>query len=111
MGTDLQDVIGVVSARALLLALLRGELLNLAHLAKAPIFVPESISGRDTLERFREGRTNMAFVVDEYGSLQGLVTLHERRPRRSRDSSVPTRRTGGPFGARMDRGCWMARFR
>ena len=77
VGTDPQDVIGVVSARALLLALLRGEQLNLARLARAPIFVPESISGRDTLERFREGRTNMAFVVDEYGSLQGLVTLHD----------------------------------
>ena len=77
VGSDRQDVIGVVSARALLLALLRGEQLNLEHLAKAPVFVPESISGRDILERFREGRTNMAFVVDEYGSLQGLVTLHD----------------------------------
>jgi putative hemolysin len=77
VGTDRQDVIGVVSARALLLALLRGEQLDLARLAKAPVFIPESISGKDTLERFREGRTNMAFVVDEYGSLQGLVTLHD----------------------------------
>jgi len=77
VGADRQDVIGVVSARALLLALLRGEQLDLARLAKAPVFIPESISGKDTLERFREGRTNMAFVVDEYGSLQGLVTLHD----------------------------------
>ena len=74
---DRQDVVGVVSARALLLALLRGEALDIDAHAKAPIFVPETISGRDMLERFREGRTNMAFVVDEYGSLLGLVTLHD----------------------------------
>ena len=74
---DRQEVVGVVSARALLLALLRGEPLDIDAHARAPLFVPESISGRDMLERFREGRTNMAFVVDEYGSLMGLVTLYD----------------------------------
>jgi putative hemolysin len=72
-----QDIIGVVSARALLLALLRGGKLDLEQLAKPPVFVPESITGRDILESYRQGRTNMAFVVDEYGSLLGLVTLHD----------------------------------
>lgn len=66
-----------MSARALLLALLRGEPLDIDAHARAPIFVPETISGRDMLERFREGKTNMAFVVDEYGSLLGLFTLHD----------------------------------
>jgi len=74
---DRQNVVGVVSARALLLALLRNEPLDLEKLSRAPVFVPESISGRDMLEYFREGRTNMSFVVDEYGSLLGLVTLHD----------------------------------
>jgi putative hemolysin len=77
VGMDQQDVVGVVSARTLLLALLRGESLDLERLAKAPLFVPESITGKDILERFREGRTNIAFVIDEYGSVQGLVTLHD----------------------------------
>jgi putative hemolysin len=77
VGVDRQDVVGVVSARALLLALLRGESLDLERLAKAPLFVPESITGKDILERFREGRTNIAFVIDEYGSVQGLLTLHD----------------------------------
>jgi putative hemolysin len=72
-----QEVVGVVSARALLLALLRTEPLDIDAHAKPPLFVPETISGRDMLERFRDGRTNMAFVVDEYGVLLGLVTLHD----------------------------------
>jgi magnesium and cobalt exporter, CNNM family len=74
---DRQEVVGVVSARALLLALLRGQALDIDAHAKPPLFVPETITGRDMLERFRKGRTNMAFVVDEYGSLMGLVTLHD----------------------------------
>jgi putative hemolysin len=73
----LKDVVGVVSARALLLDLLRGHRLELTRIAKPPVFVPESASGRDTLETFRASRTGMAFVVDEYGSLLGLVTLHD----------------------------------
>ena len=75
--SDRQDVIGVVSARALLLALLRGKKLDLEQVAKPPVFVPENTTGRDILESYRQGRTNMAFVVDEYGSLLGLVTLHD----------------------------------
>jgi putative hemolysin len=74
---DPGNVIGVVSARVLLLALLRGEKLDLEKLAKAPVFVPETATGRDILESYRQGRTEMAFVVDEYGSLLGLVTLHD----------------------------------
>jgi putative hemolysin len=77
VGVDRQDVVGVVSARALLLALLRGQSLDLLRLAKAPLFVPESITGKDILQRFREGGTHMAFVIDEYGSVQGLVTLQD----------------------------------
>jgi len=74
---DPGDVLGVVSARTLLLALLRGEKLDLEKLARPPVFVPEHITGRDVLESYRQGRTNMAFIVDEYGSLLGLVTLHD----------------------------------
>ena len=54
-----------VSARALLLALLRGKKLDLEQVAKPPVFVPENTTGRDILESYRQGRTNMAFVVDE----------------------------------------------
>jgi putative hemolysin len=75
--SDRHDVVGVLSARALLLALMRAEKLDLEALSRPPLFLPETISGRDVLDRFRESRTNMAFVVDEYGVLQGLVTLYD----------------------------------
>lgn len=101
---DRQEVVGVVSARALLLALLRGEPLDIDAHARAPLFVPETLSGRDMLERFREGRTSMAFVVDEYGALLGLITVHDLL------EGITGQFTGHPdqeWAVRRDDGSWL----
>jgi putative hemolysin len=39
--------------------------------------VPESITGMELLEKFRSSTAHMAFVIDEYGVVQGIVTLHD----------------------------------
>jgi putative hemolysin len=72
-----QNVIGVVSARTLLLASLRGEVLDLEKVAEPPLFMPESATGMDVLESFRATDASLAFVVDEYGTVMGLVTMHD----------------------------------
>jgi putative hemolysin len=74
---EVDEIVGVVSARALLLDALRGKQPNLEQLLEPSITVPAHISGMDLLEHFRSSSTNMAFVVDEYGSLLGIVTLHD----------------------------------
>ena len=48
-----------------------------AAVAAAPLFIPESTRALTVLERFRESGTHMAVVVDEYGGLEGLVTLND----------------------------------
>ena len=45
-----------------------------ASQARAPVFVPETLSGMEMLEQFRARATRMAFVVDEYGEVQGVLT-------------------------------------
>lgn len=75
LGED--DIVGVVSARELLLRSLRSESLDLAAIAQPALFVPESISGMDLLENFRQSGDHFAFVVDEYGTVLGLITLHD----------------------------------
>lgn len=50
---------------------------NLHGLMKAPWFVPETRPIRSQLQAFRAKRAHMAFVVDEYGDLQGLITLED----------------------------------
>lgn len=71
----LDNVVGVITARALLQATSVGQPLDLRQLALPPVFVPESMEGFRVLETFRQQRVEMAMVMDEYGGLQGIVTL------------------------------------
>jgi putative hemolysin len=48
---------------------------DLQRLAQQPVFVPQSLNAAQVLETFRDSRMNLALIVDEYGSLEGLVTL------------------------------------
>jgi putative hemolysin len=74
---DLTDVVGVLSAQALLPALSRGEQPDIAELVTPPVFVPETLTGMELLEQFRSSDTELVFVVDEYGEVQGAITVRE----------------------------------
>lgn len=71
----LQDILGVVTARQLLVKALKGETPDLKSGLQPPIFVPESLTGMELLDNFRAQGTHVAFVVDEYGEVLGMVTL------------------------------------
>jgi putative hemolysin len=71
---SLDDVIGVVAAHTLLPTLAHGQTPDLNQHMKPPVFVPETLSGMELLENFRQTSADMVFVVDEYGSVQGVIT-------------------------------------
>lgn len=71
------EILGVISARDLLLMTLRGDALDLQSAVQPPVFVPERVSGMDLLDSFRKSGDYLAFVIDEYGNVLGLVTLHD----------------------------------
>ncbi len=71
---SLDDVIGVVAAHTLLPPLAQGLKPELAEHLKPPVFVPETLSGMELLEHFRQTSADMVFVVDEYGAVQGVIT-------------------------------------
>jgi putative hemolysin len=73
----LDSIIGVLSAKTALATVARGEKLSLRDNLEPAMFVPETLTGMDLLEQFKQTRTHIAFVVDEYGSLEGLVTLQD----------------------------------
>lgn len=50
---------------------------DLRQIATAPLYVPETINALKVLEYFRKERNYFAVVVDEYGSTQGIITLHD----------------------------------
>jgi putative hemolysin len=72
-----KDVVGVVEVKWLMDYLGSDQPINLFnHIAK-PAFVPESMSAVNLIEQLRDAEVFMAFVVDEYGDLQGIVTLND----------------------------------
>nr|WP_297357201.1 hemolysin family protein [uncultured Caldimonas sp.] len=73
----LDDVIGVIAARQLLQQLSQGRSLELTAGLQSPVFVPETLTGMELLESFRASDMQMVFVVDEYGEIQGMITLQD----------------------------------
>ncbi|MBD2339067.1 HlyC/CorC family transporter [Calothrix sp. FACHB-156] len=73
----LDNVLGVIPVTDLLARSFKGEPLDLTVGLRQPVFVPESTRGLKVLELFKQTITHMALVVDEYGVIQGLVTLND----------------------------------
>ncbi len=73
----LDNVLGIIPVTDLLARSFQGENLDLTVGLRQPVFVPESTRGLKVLELFKQATTHMALVVDEYGVIQGLVTLND----------------------------------
>lgn len=71
----LDDVIGVAHSSVILGHLLRGERVDLEALATEALFVPRTITLMDLLQEFRQRHVPVALVIDEFGGVNGLVSL------------------------------------
>lgn len=72
---DLDDVIGILLVKDLFAATLAGKPLDLRSVMQPPLFIPDSMPALEALERLRQTRTHIALIIDEYGGLEGIVTL------------------------------------
>ncbi|MDY7021962.1 MAG: hemolysin family protein [Cyanobacteriota bacterium] len=73
----LDNVLGFVRVTDLLSQTLSNEPLDLTRPLQRPLFVPESTSALRILEMFKQTGTHIGIIVDEYGVIQGLVTLND----------------------------------
>jgi len=71
----LDKTLGIVHATDLLVFLLEGQPLDLTAKLRPPNYVPETTPASQVLEIFKQTRNPVALVIDEYGGVQGLVTL------------------------------------
>lgn len=71
---SLDKMIGVITVKDLYLASPGTPLKSLIH---KPVFLPENISAYQVLDEFRKSKVHHGFIVDEYGVLQGMVTVND----------------------------------
>jgi len=76
-----ENIVGILHIRDVVRAMLRNggatAGIDVAATASEPWFVPDTTTAEEQFEAFRQKRSRFALVVDEYGALQGLVTLED----------------------------------
>ncbi|OWW22091.1 hemolysin family protein [Noviherbaspirillum denitrificans] len=100
-----EDVLGVANARQLLAQSLRGERPNLMQHLQPAVFVPESLTGMELLENFKTSGVQLAFIIDEYGEVQGIVTLQDVME--AITGEFKTHRAEDAWAVQRDDGSWL----
>lgn len=74
---DMDNILGIIHSKEILNYVHRAEDFSMRDLVRAPFFVPESKRIEALLQSFRDQRVHLAVVVDEYGGVEGIVTLED----------------------------------
>ena len=78
IGRDKDDIIGIVSVKDIFLMQSHcGSGFDLKSIAQPALYVPETISATQVLALFKQYKNKFGIVVNEYGSTEGIVTLHD----------------------------------
>ncbi len=96
---------GIVQVKDLLTASLAGQPFNLRAALRAPLFLPNTVTVLRALEVFRTSGETMALVVDEYGDLEGLVTLTDILE--ALVGELPEAGEGDPRVVKREDGTWL----
>ncbi|PPD35700.1 MAG: hypothetical protein CTY19_01230 [Methylomonas sp.] len=73
----LDNILGILNRSDLLKTLMNGEPADIVNAMRTPLYVPDSLTLPHLLEFFREKRSDFTLIVNEYGDLEGLVTLSD----------------------------------
>ncbi len=74
---NLDNFVGVLLVRDYLLSLSSGRQLNIGDLLTQPLIIPENADAHKVLESLKKNRKYFCIVVNEYGSFEGIITLHD----------------------------------
>jgi putative hemolysin len=78
VGRDsLDNCVGIIRGSSLLAAQLSGELKDLELICQPPLYVGEHVRALHVIEQFKQTGIHIALVIDEYGGIEGLVTLND----------------------------------
>jgi Hemolysins and related proteins containing CBS domains len=74
---ELDNVIGVIHVKQALFSKIPGQEPDITAELQECLYVPETLTGMELLSQFRENNMQMAFVIDEYGEINGLISLKD----------------------------------
>ena len=71
------EIIGVVSVKNIITMIGNDGEFDLKSIAQPPLFIPESLYAKKVLELFKKNKNKFGVVVNEYGGIEGIITLHD----------------------------------
>lgn len=74
---DIEDIKGVVAIKDIFSSYINSKNIDFENIMHDPVYIPEQLPAVKVLEQFRETRNHFGVVVNEYGSLEGIITLHD----------------------------------
>jgi putative hemolysin len=74
---SIEELIGFISLKQLFSLDANSEMSDVLDRVQKPLYIPENMAAYKVLEYFKSNRTHSAIVVDEYGSIQGLITMDD----------------------------------
>jgi putative hemolysin len=101
----LSEVVGLVSAQSLLQEFMQGRPLDVMARLEPPVFVPETLSGMELLDQFRASAAQLVFVVDEYGEVQGMITVRDVLEAITGEFTTPS--DDDSWAVQRDDGSWL----
>ncbi len=103
---SLDEVLGIAHTKDMLMDCLQGRPIDLSAHIRKPLTIPETIPVLKSLESFKESGIHVALIIDEYGSLQGLVTMNDILE--SIVGDIPTHEEQqSPEAVRREDGSWL----
>lgn len=104
---EIDKVVGVLQVKGVLDILTEGKDFDLKQYLVPALFLPENVRAYKALEKFKENRGRPAIVVDEYGSVQGVITLNDLLEALITDITEETAEEEAEIIERKD-GTWLA---
>ena len=105
---EINKIVGILHMRKAVALISQEEELTTEHfrtLLTAPYFIPQDTGVFTQLQYFQENRERLGIIVDEYGEVQGLVTLEDII-----EEMIGEFTTSTPGAARSDNFCWNAQY-
>jgi len=101
----MHEVLGFIHTKQLLSRSLTGQPFDLKAGLQPPLFVPETLTGMELLENFRSSNAHIALVIDEFGEIQGLITLQDLLEAITGEFGAPDEETS--WAVRREDGSWL----